>query len=105
VGDVPFVVEHGVVIFDDYDVNHEGVTRAVHRLLVDDPRFEVAAANYQGAEFGRICLRRTRRDAALGCPVDVIRQVAPRPDRCDVMSQRQVVQADTVRPSAQLGTS
>jgi predicted O-methyltransferase YrrM len=56
----PFVVENGIVVFDDYDVSHPGVTRAVHRLLNENPSFEVAGANYQGAEFGSLCLRRTR---------------------------------------------
>jgi predicted O-methyltransferase YrrM len=55
----PFIVKDGIVVFDDYDVSHPGVTKAVHRLLVEDPTFEVAGANYQGAEFGSVCLRRT----------------------------------------------
>lgn len=56
----PFIVEGGIVVFDDYDVSHAGVTKAVHQLLAEDSRFEVVAANYQGAEFGSLCLRRTR---------------------------------------------
>jgi len=56
----PFIVENGIVVFDDYDVSHAGVTRAVHRLLDEDPTFEVAGANYQGVEYGSLCLRRTR---------------------------------------------
>jgi len=57
----PFVVADGIVVFDDYDVSHSGVTKAVHRLLAEEPRFEIVAANYQGAEFGSVCLRRTGR--------------------------------------------
>jgi predicted O-methyltransferase YrrM len=56
----PFIVKDGVVVFDDYDIDHPGVTKAVHRLLAENDRFEVVATNYQGAEFGSICLRRTR---------------------------------------------
>jgi predicted O-methyltransferase YrrM len=56
----PFLVGDGIVVFDDYDSSHPGVTKAVHRLLAEDPRFEVVAANYQGPEFGSLCLRRTR---------------------------------------------
>jgi len=56
----PFIVDNGICVFDDYDVSHSGVTRAVHRFLAEDPSFEVAGANYQGAEFGSVCLRRTR---------------------------------------------
>jgi predicted O-methyltransferase YrrM len=56
----PFIVENGICVFDDYDVSHPGVTRAVHRLLNEDPSFEVAGANYQGVEFGSVCLRRVR---------------------------------------------
>ena len=56
----PFLVAGGIVVFDDYDVSHAGVTKAVHRLLAEYPRFEVVAANYQGAEFGSLTLRRTR---------------------------------------------
>jgi predicted O-methyltransferase YrrM len=54
----PFLVVGGVVVFDDYDISHPGVTKAVHRLLAEDSRFEVVAANYQGVEFGSVCLRR-----------------------------------------------
>jgi predicted O-methyltransferase YrrM len=32
----PFIVENGICVFDDYDVTHPGVTRAVHRLLAED---------------------------------------------------------------------
>ena len=55
----PFIVANGICVFDDYDVNHPGVTRAVHRLLAEEPSFEVAATNYQGVEFGSLCIRRT----------------------------------------------
>jgi predicted O-methyltransferase YrrM len=58
---IPFLVVDGIVVFDDYDVSHAGVTKAVHRLLAEEPRFEVVAANYQGVEFGSLCLRRTGR--------------------------------------------
>jgi predicted O-methyltransferase YrrM len=54
----PFLVVGGIVVFDDYDISHPGVTTAVHRLLLEDSRYEVVAANYQGAEFGSVCLRR-----------------------------------------------
>jgi len=63
---VPFIVENGICVFDDYDVSHDGVTRAVHRLLAEDSSFEVVAANYQGAEFGSVCVRRTRRPVHVG---------------------------------------
>jgi len=63
---VPFIVENGICVFDDYDVSHDGVTRAVHRLLAEDSSFEVVAANYQGAEFGSVCIRRTRRPVHAG---------------------------------------
>lgn len=53
-----FLVEGGIVVFDDYDISHPGVTKAVHRLLAESRRFEVVAANYQGREFGSLCLRR-----------------------------------------------
>jgi len=54
----PYLVKGGIVVFDDYDVSHPGVTRAVHRLLHEDDGFEVVSANYQGVEFGSVCLRR-----------------------------------------------
>jgi methyltransferase family protein len=53
-----FLVEGGIVVFDDYDTDHPGVMKAVHRLLAVDGHYEVAAANYQGHEFGSLCLRR-----------------------------------------------
>jgi len=55
----PFLAKDGIVVFDDYDVSHPGVTKAVHRLLSEDPHYQVVAANYQGLEFGSVCLRRT----------------------------------------------
>ena len=58
----PFIEPNGIVVFDDYDVDHPGVTKAVHRLLLEDPSFEIAAANYQGHEFGSVCLRRVRKN-------------------------------------------
>jgi cephalosporin hydroxylase len=54
----PFLVKGGIVVFDDYDLDHPGVTRAVHRLLAESGSYEVVAANYQGREFGSVCLRR-----------------------------------------------
>jgi hypothetical protein len=56
----PFLVERGIVVFDDYDRTHPGVLRAVHGLLAEDAHYEVVAANYQGREFGSLCLRRTK---------------------------------------------
>lgn len=55
----PFLVEGGIVVFDDYDVDHPGVTKAVHRMLAEDGGLEMVAANYQGREFGSVCVRRT----------------------------------------------
>jgi hypothetical protein len=54
----PHIVQDGIVVFDDYDIKHPGVTKAVHRLLAEDPTLEIVAANYQGHEFGSVCLRR-----------------------------------------------
>jgi predicted O-methyltransferase YrrM len=54
----PFLVDNGIVVFDDYDISHPGVTRAVHRLLAESSQFEVVATNYQGVEFGSVCIRR-----------------------------------------------
>jgi predicted O-methyltransferase YrrM len=65
----PFVVQDGIIVFDDYDADHPGVTKAVHRLLVEDTSFEVAAANYQGYEFGSVCLRRVRSRVQTQSPV------------------------------------
>jgi hypothetical protein len=58
-----FLVEGGIVVFDDYDISHPGVTNAVDRLLAEDARFDAVAANYQGREFGSLCLRRTTADS------------------------------------------
>jgi predicted O-methyltransferase YrrM len=55
---VPFLTEGGIVVFDDYDAAHPGVLRAVHELLVAFPSLEIVGLNYQGSEYGSICLRR-----------------------------------------------
>lgn len=58
----PFVVEGGIIIFDDYDTKHPGVVQAVHELLAGG-EFEIAAVNYQGPEYGSLCLKRVVRKA------------------------------------------
>jgi hypothetical protein len=54
-----FLVEGGIVVFDDYDIGHPGVMNAVDRLLAEDAGYDAVATNYQGREFGCLCLRRT----------------------------------------------
>jgi predicted O-methyltransferase YrrM len=56
----PSIVPDGIVVFDDYNVSHPGVTKAVHEWLAQTDCFEVVATNYQGREFGSTCIRRTR---------------------------------------------
>lgn len=53
----PFLVEGGLMILDDYDACHPGVRRAVHELLLED-EYEIVAINYEGLEWGSVCLRK-----------------------------------------------
>ena len=55
---VPYVNRGGLVIFDDYDNSHIGVKKAVHELLRDNEEFSIVGINYQGNEYGSICIRR-----------------------------------------------
>jgi len=57
----PFVIEEGIIIFDDYDTDHPGVCRAAHEFLSRNPEFEVAAVNYQRPEYGSLCVKRAAR--------------------------------------------
>ena len=54
---IPFLTDEGIAVFDDYDAAHPGVKKAVHELLLKHPQFEVVALNFEGWEYGSICLQ------------------------------------------------
>ncbi len=53
----PFLADEGIIVFDDYDAAHPGVKQAVHELLLKRRELEVVALNYEGWEYGSICLK------------------------------------------------
>lgn len=57
---VPHLTEGGIVIFDDYDLAHRDVRRAVHELLASRDDLHVVATNWQDAN-GSVCLKRVTR--------------------------------------------
>ncbi len=52
----PFLTDGGIIIFDDYDHTHEGVTRAVHEFLLEREDFDIVTVNYGVS--GSICIRK-----------------------------------------------
>jgi predicted O-methyltransferase YrrM len=55
----PHLVPGGIVILDDYDDVHPGVTRAAREFLARGG-FEIARDNYRAGGNGSICLRRVQ---------------------------------------------
>ncbi len=66
-----FVNDGGIMIFDDYDVFHPGVKKAVNQWLLENGDYEIVDINYQGEEYGSICLRKWK--LAVDIPVEAKR--------------------------------
>ena len=55
----PLLEPGGIIVFDDYDLAHPGVVRAVDEFLAANPEFETVAVHDDGPSGGSLCARRT----------------------------------------------